>query len=175
MLISNNAHCAHILAPCAHAINRTYFVTSTFPNFFITKVVKFFIMALDFNKLAKFALDICFGGLLIWMSYIYYLYRFKVSIIVDDQVIAPDSQLGQVISHIIATIVALVAKEIGTPAASLVRRTLELASHAFAIRFVYDNVPVVEDAVVNAPVIEEAEERNSTPGSVSSNLSGQAY
>ena len=81
------------------------------------------------------------------MSYVYYLYRFKVSIVIDDQILAQDSQLGQVISYFIGTVVAIVAKEIGTPAADLVRRTLEVASHAFAIR-VIQNQPLQVDVAV---------------------------
>ena len=87
------------------------------------------------SKWAKIAIDVVFGLFILWLLYVYVLYRFKVDIHFDNQRLTPDSELGKALTFIIASVTGVIAQSVGNGMAEAVGRALTLMAHIVQISY----------------------------------------
>lgn len=86
-------------------------------------------------KAKQIIIDGTFGVGILWLAYTYFMYRFKVSVFMDNERLTSDQFPGSLINMAILAVVGYVAKSVGGPTAQLVEQTLRLIASAIAARY----------------------------------------
>ena len=91
---------------------------------------------MDQKKLGRIVLDIVFGLLLLYLFYIYILYRFKFDVYFDNDAVSMETTLGQSLNIIKSVLIGCVAQRCGHQVADLAQETFNFLVTALSIRFI---------------------------------------
>jgi hypothetical protein len=84
-------------------------------------------------------MDFCFGLLIVWTAYVYFILRINAQIYIGEHILESDSQQGQVVQAITGLVIGLIAEHYGRAAASLCRRLIHILLTIASIRICHDH------------------------------------